>query len=207
MADTGTGIERRSSLSGVYTVGETAGAMGTPGVTLAERRPLSIVHAAGVPKKKAFANGIKSVMGCAVPGEANAFTRTGNEVVIWLAPTRFLCVSPDQGPGVLEGALRVACGVRGAIIDVSHGRTVTRISGPNARDMLMKGPPIDLHPDVFTPGCAVQSNMAHCGVLLTCVEDDVFDLYCFRAFGQHMWEWLCEASLEFGYKVADVVSD
>ena len=207
MANIGTNIERRSALAEVYTVGTTGGAPGTPGVTLAERRPLSIVHAAGDPSKKAFADGIKNATGCAIPKEANTVTRSGNDAVIWLAPTRFLCVSPDQGAGVLEGALRVACGDSGAIIDVSHGRTVTRVSGPNARDMLIKGPPVDLHPSAFKPGSAVQSQMAHCGVLITCVDDDVFDLYCFRAFGQHMWEWLCEASIEFGYQVGDVITD
>lgn len=202
-----TNVERRSALADVYSVGETGGAPGTPGVTLSERRPLSIVHAAGDPSDAAFADGVKSATGCALPTEANTFSRSGNDMVIWLAPTRFLCVSPEQGQGVLEGALRVACGDAGAIIDVSHGRTVTRVSGPNARDMLIKGPPIDLHPSVFKPGSAAQSNMAHCGVLLVCVEDQVFDLFCFRAFGQHMWEWLCEASIEFGYSVGEIISD
>lgn len=207
MADSGVDVQRRSALAEVYTVGATGGAPGEPGIVLAERRPLSIVHAAGNPADEAFSDGVKSATGCVLPAEANTFGRSGNDAVIWLAPTRFLCVSPDQGAGVLEGALRVACGEAGAIIDVSHGRTVTRVSGPRARDMLMKGPPIDLHPSVFKPGSAAQSNMAHCGVLVTCVEDDTFDVYCFRAFGQHLWEWLCEASLEFGYSVGEAVSD
>ncbi len=205
MADTGVDIERRSALADVYTVGATGGQAGDPGVTFAERRPLSIVHAAGRSDDKAFADGIKGATGCTLPTEAGAFAKSGNDTVIWLAPTRWLCVSPDQGPGVLEGALRVSCGDAGAIIDVSHGRTVMRVSGPKARDVLMKGPPVDLHASVFKPGSAVQSNMAHCGVLIACVEDDVFDVYCFRAFGQHMFEWLQEAALEYGYRIADPV--
>ncbi|MEQ8665395.1 MAG: sarcosine oxidase subunit gamma family protein [Rhodospirillales bacterium] len=205
MANSATAIERRSGLAAVYEVGATGGSAEKPGVTLAERRPLSIVHVAGDPDTAAFADGVRSATGCALPTNANTMNRSGNDAVIWLAPTRWLCVSPDQGPGVLEGALRVACGDAGAVIDVSHGRTVTRLSGPNARDVLMKGPPVDLHASVFAPGSAVQSNMAHCGVLITCIDEDTFDLYCFRAFGQHMWEWLCEASLEYGYEVGETV--
>ena len=206
MADTGIAIERRSGLAAVYEAGATGGVAGEPAVVLAERRPLSIVHVAGDADDRVFADGVRSATGCALPKGANTMNRSGNDAVIWLAPTRWLCVSPDQGPGVLEGALRVACGEAGAVIDVSHGRTVMRLSGTKARDVLMKGPPVDLHASVFKPGSAVQSNMAHCGVLITCVDDDAFDVYCFRAFGQHMFEWLCEAALEYGYTIGETIN-
>lgn len=41
-----------------------------------------------------------------------------------------------------------------SIFDQSGGRTVLRLSGPRARDVLAKGLPIDLHSRAFGPGSA-----------------------------------------------------
>lgn len=201
-------VERRSALTETYVAGSFgADVAGGPGVTLAERRPLTIVHVAGKADDKAFADGVKKACGCALPTEPGTINSSGDLSLIWVAPTRWLAVAPDRGPGVLEAALRDACGDSGAVIDVSHGRTVIRISGANARNVLMKGAPLDFHASVFTPGRSASSTISQCGVLLTCVGDDAFDLYVFRGFGQHMWEWVCDAANEYGYAVSDVISD
>lgn len=201
-------VERSSALAAAYVVGSHgAEVAGGPGVTLAERRPLSIVHVAGKSDDKAFADGVKKACGCDLPTEPGTVASSGDLSLIWVAPTRWLAVAPDRGPGVLEKALREACGDSGAIIDVSHGRTVIRISGANARRVLMKGAPLDFHAKVFTPGQSASTAISQCGVLLTCVADDAFDLYVFRGFGQHMWEWVCDAAAEYGYTVADTFSE
>ncbi len=199
--------ERRSALAAVYETGLFgADVIGEPGVTLAERRPLSIVHIAGKADDKAFTDGVKKACGCDLPTESCTVSSSDDLSIAWLAPTRWLVVAPDRGPGVLEKALREACGDSGAVIDVSHGRTVIRISGPNARNVLMKGAPLDFHKSVFTPGKTAQSAISQCGVVLVCVAEDAFDLYVFRGFGQHMWEWICDAAREYGYRVSDTVS-
>lgn len=201
-------VERRSALAESYVVGSHGvEAAGGPGVTLAERRPLTIVHVAGNADDEAFSDGVKKACGCALPTESGTVASSGDLSLIWVAPTRWLAVAPDRGPGVLEKSLREACGDSGAIIDVSHGRTVIRVSGPDARKVLMKGAPLDFHGSVFTPGKSASSAISQCGVLLVCVADDAFDLYVFRGFGQHMWEWVCDAATEYGYAVTEVISD
>lgn len=200
-------IERASALTAIYEPG-TFGAdvSDGPSVTLHERRPLSIVHIAGRSNDAAFSSGVKKACGCDLPVEPGSINVSGDLSIIWLAPTRWLVVSPDQGAGVLETSLRDACGDSGAIIDVSHGRTVIRLSGENARTVLMKGAPLDFHKKVFTPGRAAQSAISQCGAVITCPAKDTFDVYVFRAFGQHIWEWLIDAAGEFGYIVEDPVS-
>ncbi len=200
-------VERRSALADCYETGIFGADVEAPGVTLSERRPLTIVHVAGKADDSAFSAGIKKACGCDLPTEPGTIASSGNMSLIWLAPARWLAVAPERGPGVLEGALRNACGDNGAIIDVSHGRTVIRLSGSDARTVLMKGAPLDFHARVFTPGRAMQSAISQCGVVITCVADNTFDIYVFRAFGQHMWEWATDAAGEFGYTVADVVSE
>jgi len=200
--------ERRSALAAVHETGNFgAEAAGAPGVTLAERRPLSIVHVAGKIADKAFADGVKKACGCALPTAPCTVSSNADLSIAWLSPTRWLVIAPDRGPGILEKSLREACGDSGAIIDVSHGRTVIRIDGPNARNVLMKGAPLDFHHKVFTPGRTAQSAISQCGVVLVCVADDAFDLYVFRGFGLHMWEWLNDAAAEYGCAVANPITD
>jgi heterotetrameric sarcosine oxidase gamma subunit len=194
--------ERVSALAAIYETG-TFGATvdGGPSVAFSERRPLSIVHVAGKPDDKAFSDGVKTACGCDLPTTPGDIATSGDLSLVWLAPERWLAVCPNRGSGVLEAAFRDACGDSGAIIDVSHGRTVIRLSGANARTVLMKGAPLDFHKKVFTPGRAAQSAISQCGTLITCPAEDTFDVYVFRAFGQHMWEWLTDAAGEFGYSV------
>jgi sarcosine oxidase subunit gamma len=201
-------VERRSALAGHFSEGVFGAAVDAgPGVQLAERRPLSIVHVAGKADNADFASGVEKACGCALPVESGTVASSGDLSLIWLAPTRWLAVAPDRGAGVLEASLRDACGDSGAIIDVSHGRTVIRISGPHARTVLMKGAPLDFHSSAFKPGHAATSTISQCGVVLSCVGEDAFDLYVFRAFGQHMWEWVTDAAGEFGYEVSAALGE
>lgn len=206
MADS---VDRTSALKACFETGLFgAGTDGqNPGVTLTERRPLSVVHVAGKSDDAAFLKGVRQVCGCDLPMEAGTVAIADDLSVIWLAPTRWLVVAPDRGPSVLEEALRAACGDTAAITDVSHGRTVIRLSGPAVRTVLMKGAPLDFHPAVFTPGRALQSTVSQCGALMVCVDDDTVDVYVFRAFGRHIWEWITDASGEFGYRVVEPVAD
>ncbi len=89
-----------------------------------------------------------------------------------------------------------------SISDQSGGRTVLRLSGPRARDVLAKGLPIDLHPRAFGPGSAATSTISLMGVQLWQVDD--------RAELRHrhlpqlsasFWRWLTASAAEFGYEV------
>lgn len=199
-------VERRSALAEVYATGIFGAATDKPGVILAERRPLSIVHVAGKADNAAFAKGVKKACGCDLPLEPGTVATNGDLSLIWLSPTRWMAVAPERGPGVLELTIRDACGEDGAIIDVSHGRTVIRISGEHARQVLMKGAPIDFHGTVFTANRTVTTSISQCGVVLACVDANTIDLYVFRAFGQHMWEWVCDAAGEYGFEVGETVA-
>ena len=176
------------------------------GVVLAERSPLSIVHISGKPNDLTFVGGVKKVCGCVLPQTSGTFLSSGKLSLIWIAPARWLVVTHDMGPNVLENRLRDNCGEFASVTDVSHGRTVIRISGENSRQVLMKGAPLDFHPKIFKRGQSASTSISQCGVLLTCLDDNEFDLYVLRGFGQHMWEWVCDAATEYGYKVAPIIS-
>jgi sarcosine oxidase subunit gamma len=89
-----------------------------------------------------------------------------------------------------------------SISDQSGGRTVLRVSGPRARDVLAKGLPIDLHPRVFAPGSAATSAIALMGVQLWQIDDrPSYDIALFRSLSASFWRWLASSAAEFGYEV------
>ena len=89
-----------------------------------------------------------------------------------------------------------------AIVDVSHSRTVIRLQGRNARDVLMKGTNIDVHPRVFGPDSCIQSHLGRCHMLLHQLDEEpAYDIYVHRSFAVYAWTWLCDAAREYGIAV------
>lgn len=195
-------VDRRSALAAVYAPG-TFGAERTegPGVSLKERRPLSIVHVAGDGDHAGFRAGVKQATGTEPPTVPNTSAAGDGCTLLWLARDRWLALSDHHSPADLEGVLRAALDEDSAVTDVSHGRTVVRIGGPAARTLLAKGCPLDLHPARFECGHAAHSHIGPTAVLLHAVDEAHIDLYVARGFGLHMWEWLTDAAGEFGYRV------
>lgn len=193
-------VERRSALAEVYRPGTYGAARAEgPGVVIAERRPLAIVHVAG--PADAVAGGLRQATGAEAPRTPDTAGEGADCTVLWLAPDRWLVVSAKRTPADLTRALETALGTSGAVTDASSGRTAVRLSGARAPDLLAKGCPLDLHPSVFKSGHCAQSLLGPVNVLLHAVDDSRVDLYVARAFALHLWEWLTDAAAEYGYRV------
>ena len=96
-----------------------------------------------------------------------------------------------------------------AIVDVSDGRVALRLAGPNARDVLAKGCPLDLHPRAFPSGSCAQSLLAKAAVLIHLLDDDphrgpTFDLYVARSSAHYLFAWLEDAGCEYGVQVGSL---
>ena len=198
------GIVRCSALEAVYASGISGVAAGEdPGVLLSEHRPGAILHLAGTADDPAFASSIEGVLGVGLPTEAGRVTEGDGVAALWLAPTRWLVTSEGRDGRELEGALRHALeGSSSAVNDVSSGRTVIRIAGSRARDLLSKGCPLDLHPVAFGNGQCAQSLLGQITVLLHATNGGVrIDLYVARGLAVSLWEFLTERAFEFGYEV------
>jgi sarcosine oxidase subunit gamma len=116
----------------------------------------------------------------------------------WAGPEQWLAVSAertvaDRLAGELEGLA--------AVSDQSDGRTVMRLSGPKARDVLAKGCPIDLHPRAFRPGDTALTAIAHVGFQIWQVDDGpTFDLLVPGSMAASFWRWLSLSAAEFGLR-------
>mgnify|MGYP002267149987 CR=1 FL=1 len=109
-------------------------------------------------------------------------------------------MSASLGPESLRAKLGERLSSSDATIsDLSHARTVLRVSGPAWKDLLAKGCPADI--DAMAPGDCVASLLSHFTVVIHCTGADSADVYVFRSFGASLWEWLRGGAAEFGYIV------
>jgi sarcosine oxidase subunit gamma len=148
-----------------------------------------------------FAHAVRAALGCELPS-ANRWSGTPARGVLWLGPDEWLVVAPDAEREALLAALeRALRDTRHALTDVSANRTVLDLSGSDARVLLARGCPLDLHAGAFGPGQVAQSLLARIEVILQCVAADVpqasaFRLFVRNSFAEYAALWLLDAAAE-----------
>jgi sarcosine oxidase subunit gamma len=66
----------------------------------------------------------------------------------------------------------------------------------------MKGCAIDVHPRVFFPGSAVQSNLAAAFVTFWQLDlEPTYNILVRASFSSYLWNWLLDAGAEFGIHI------
>ena len=148
----------------------------------------------------AAASGAKvaSVLGCDLPVAANTWNAGGESSVLWLGPDEWLIVAPDGRNEALGADLCMAlAGVHHSITDLSANRTIFEISGTDARFVLAKGCPLDLHGSAFKPPQCAQTLLAKSQMILQCVDArPVFRVFVRISFAPYVAEWLLDAAAE-----------
>lgn len=160
----------------------------------------SLLNLRGRPDDEAFVSAVAGKLGLWLPVEANTCNKAGERVALWLGPDEWLVVAPDGQSPMLEDAFRAALGDDPwlSVTDVSHSYTALRLRGEDARNVLAKGCPIDLHPQSFGPGHCAQTIVAGSRVLLSVEEDPMcFIIRVRNSFARYITGWLADAMLEF----------
>jgi sarcosine oxidase, subunit gamma len=158
-------------------------------VVLSERWPLAILQIDRLPGSLVDRFNVEQLLG----------TRT----LFPVGPDRWFVVDNRDQLETLNASLAHAAAMGFAVTDLSHGRTVLRISGRKARDVLAKGCALDLHPGVFPGGACAATSVAGVAAVLIVVDNaSTYDLYVPRTYGQYVWEWLYEAAAEYGHPAA-----
>jgi sarcosine oxidase, subunit gamma len=137
-----------------------------------------------------------SLGGLALPTVPNTVTSRGDRRALWLGPDEWLLVGPEGKQASFEGALRVGlAGAFGSIVDVSANRTVLKIRGAKARDLLLHGVPIDLDERAFGQGHCAQTLLAKAQVIIERSGDELaFNLYVRSSFACYVADWLLDAA-------------
>ena len=189
-----------SALAGLAVPGRYGRPGGEPGVIIAERVGLGLATVA-TRKGAPFRAAVKASYGVDLP-DASAIAHGPNVSFVGYGPGQWLAVSETLVNEALARDLAQRLKGLASISDQSGGRTVLRLSGPRARDVLAKGLPIDLHPRSFAPGSAATSTISLMGVQLWQMDDaPTYDIALFRSVSASFWRWLTASAAEFGYEV------
>ena len=175
---------------------------GTAGVMLCERRFRAKINLRGRPLKK-FLDASAKAIGLSLPKTPNQTATVEEITALWLGPDEWLVTGPPDSEGGIAARLREALkGQHAAVTDVTEGRTVIGLAGRNARDVLMKGCPLDLHASQFKPGDCAQSALAKTVIILHQTSDaPAYDIYVERSLADYLWSWLEDAAREYGLAV------
>jgi sarcosine oxidase subunit gamma len=189
-----------SALKGLAVPGRHGRTNAEPGVVITERLGLGLATVAarrGAPVRAA----VKSSYGVDLPNDSTV--GRGPEVsFVGYGPGQWLAVSETLAGAALASDLKQRLKGLASVSDQSGGRTVLRLSGPRARDVLAKGLPIDLHPRAFGPGSAATSTISLMGVQLWQVDGvPTYDIALFRSLSASFWRWLTASAAEFSYEV------
>jgi sarcosine oxidase subunit gamma len=170
-----------------------------PAVRLVERSPrvlwqIAAWRAADVASLRAI---VAERLGLTLP-EAPDAAGKGDMIACHIAPRRWWLTAPATG-GELDASLADALAGRVALSDLSHARTLLRLSGPASRSTLEKLCRIDLHPLTLPPGRVAQTPLGQIAALIHAVDGaPTFDLYLPRSLAKSATISLIEAATEFG---------
>lgn len=195
-------LRKVSGLTGIAVPGRYGKAAGVPGVVIEERQGLGIATvAARKGQVAALKAAVAAAYGVDLP-DSSLVVRGSKVDFIGYGPGQWLAVSESLAGEALARDLAQRLKGLASVSDQHGGRTVLRVSGPRARDVLAKGFPIDLHPRVFGPGSAATTAIALMGVQLWQVDDKPsYELAVFRSVSASFWRWLAASAAEFGYEV------
>ena len=189
---------RRSALEDHYHVGRFgAQEPKDAGVELAECRPRSILQVNGAPEPEVLAAALGVPGSDVVPNRA---FHAGTVRYAWNGPGQWLAESDELELGALIERVESALRDHGATTtDLSHARTVVRVSGTAATDLLAKLCPIDV--EAMHTGDSAATLAGPLSVHVVKTRSHEFRLYVYRSFGLAMWEMLRDEAAEFGAEV------
>jgi heterotetrameric sarcosine oxidase gamma subunit len=206
---------------------EVSGARSDAALTITDCTPLAKVHLRA-PWNGAMAKALGVPFGrCgredAGPGSAGS---GGDETLIPPAPPRnpdggWLVVGSSPGEWLVLGppGAAAAAAVAGwlgtvaadsapeefvSVVDLTHGRALMRITGPDAAELMARLCGADLHDDMAPDGAALRAPVA--GVATDIIRDDragvpSYLLHCERSSGQYLFGALVSAGESLGIGV------
>ncbi len=175
------------------------------GVTLSESAFRCMINLRGNPSDAAFGGAVQQVLGVSLPTEPNTVNTGAGLTALWLGPDEWLIVgSPGREAGLVKELREALKGQHVSVVDVTEARTVIVAGGRNARDMLQKGTPLDLHPRVFRTGQCAQTGLSKANVVLYRPGEEArYEIYVTISFADYLWNWLERAADEYGLAVTE----
>ena len=192
--------QRRSALAHLGLVARAAaGSKAGAGVTMSEVAHRTIVNIRGTASDPAFSSAVEAATGVALPSAANTVSTGGSRQILWLGPNEWWVTGQNGEADALVETLREKfVGRHAAACDVSESRAIIRLKGPKARDVLMRGVSLDLHPRAFIVGQCAQTGVSRANALIHLIDDaPTFEVYVLKSFSDYLWRWVEKVAQDF----------
>jgi sarcosine oxidase subunit gamma len=195
-------LEVRPALNGHLRSGRFGAESADPPVTLSECPTGMLVQIAGWRDAfEATATPLMLRLGFAGIGDFASAQTAGEATAFRIAPERVLLRLPSP-----DAWRSVASSIDQAVtptLDLSHARTIVRVSGPEAPNLLARLLPIDVDDEAFGPDRFAQSGLHSVAVLVHRRRHagPRFDLYIPSSYAVSVWELIADTAAPFGYRV------
>ena len=172
--------------------GDRAGPAGLS-IAIREIDDRGMIDLRGEPGDAGFRSAVTRVLGVELPLAPRSSAAAGEVAVLWLSVDQWLVTCRRERVEALHGELvRALAGLHALAVDVSDARAVIRLEGEAAREVLMKGGSVDFTLPEYGPGTVRRMVFAGVAAMVHVVaaRPDTVDLYVFRSYAEHAWEWL-----------------
>jgi len=163
-----------------------------------ESRDWALVQAAAFAGTHAeFRMAMRSFLGADLPGKIGDVIHVAGRRLLKTGAGQYWIITRDHDD-IVPDLQRAIPAQMGTITSLSHSRTCIFVEGSTARELLAKGVPLDVHPDIFHVDQFALTGLHHSPVLIHRRGEDLYELYALRTFGLSVWEWLTDAALPSG---------
>lgn len=146
--------------------------------------PRGMITLRGDLASSALKKAVKAACGQAMPGSGQMLG-SGARGVAWMSPDEVLVmVDYADVAATLANLEKALAGAHYLAVDVSDARAVFTLAGTDAREVLARLCPVDLHADSFAMGQFRRTRMAQIPAAFWC-HDGGFDVVCFRSVGDY----------------------
>ena len=191
---------------------EVSGCRSEAALTITDCTPLAKVHLRA-PWNGAMAKALGVPFGRAGRDIEDGASQDGAWLVVGSGPGEWFVLVPPDAAAAAAGWLGTVAADSApeefvSVVDLTHGRALMRITGPDAADLLARLCGADLHDDMAPDGAALRSAVA--GVATDIIRDDIvhdgagvpsYLLHCERSSGQYLFGALVSAGESLGIGV------
>lgn len=165
-------------------------------VQLSEQPLVQLANVRVDPTDKEALKAIKAVIGVALPVKPNTVSRSKRASALWLGPDEWMLRAEPGYTEQLAESIEQALGDGFfAVTDQTSGYAIVQLHGPESRNVLNGGCPLDLHPSVFKSGQCAQSVYFKASILVTALADDGnhWEIIVRRSFADYAVRMLLDA--------------
>ena len=161
---------------------------------VSELGPRGMITLRGDLSARGFTKVVSAVAGVAVP-DVRQCTLDGTNGIAWMSPDEVLvmCAYAEAAQKAASLSEKLAK-LHALCANVSDARAVFEVRGPNAREVMAKLAPVDLHPAQFTTGMFRRTRIAQVPAAFWMPEEDVFHIVCFRSVAEYVFDVLSVAA-------------